>query len=166
MAGSLFFRIICCTGCWSFWLLLPAGLWACECDQSIRIEAALDSATSVFIGKVTDIQDSRTYFRVEKVLKGDKNALVLTAHRDELKKCDFDFRSGEEYFVFADGPLERLTVSKCSPTSVWGQERFFAAEKGSGLTLTVYQIGIFGALILAGILLYSNILPRKNKKNL
>lgn len=158
-------RIMRFAACLSQFSFLPSWGFACECGADDRVGKAAETATAVFIGKVTDIRESSTYFQIEKTLKGDKGARTLIIHPSGNKNCDFEFRSEGEYFVFADGPKQSLTVSKCSPTSEWGRERFFPADKDSGFRLSVYQIGIFCALILAGILLYSNFLPRRNKRN-
>lgn len=154
-------RLVALTG---LLLTAPTSLFPCTCVDNGRLDDDVDSATAVFIGKVTEIQGASTHFEVERTLKGRKTN-TLTVHRGKDQDCDFDFSQGVEYFVFASGPMERLTVSKCSPTSEWGKERFSARGPNSEFRITPYQIGIFCFIGLVAILLYSDIIPRKSKKS-
>jgi hypothetical protein len=76
----------------------------------------------VFAGQVLDVGRSTgrgvvsVRMRVDRVWKGDIGAdLLLTT---DLSDCGFEFRSGEQYIVYASATGEQLTTTVCHRTHV------------------------------------------------
>jgi hypothetical protein len=86
---------------------------------------AFDSATIVFSGKVIELEPNKVKFQVEKIWKGDsvdEIVMVIQEKKDNgnyvMTSCDYRFKSGEEYLVYAYGAPNELRTHACSRTTL------------------------------------------------
>ena len=108
----------------------PAGERACDCGAGYqgrqRIINELKRAVVVFAGEVTLDHIETVTFKVTKVWKGKiepevtmrTGALILPGGQVQSSTCDYRFRMGRQYLVFAYGPTVReMGTNSCSPTA-------------------------------------------------
>ena len=106
----------------------------CTCDPSRMdtkeqmhavVGTALKGARAVFTGEVIVSSDSETKIRVDHIWKGefpDKLAVIAGAEKISVHVavgdgCQFVFRTGEKYLVFATKEGNNFKVHKCSLTN-------------------------------------------------
>ncbi len=95
---------------------------ACDCLRPVSTQEQVKRSSAVFVGIVTSatrVDKQVVEFQVEQYWKGPR-AKKLTL-RAPLNSCNFGFKVGEKYLVFAEGG-KVLTTSICS-----GTKRFSAA---------------------------------------
>ncbi|GEM_PF-6610229 len=117
----------------AFLLFAPAKrVVACTCapedpDTKRYIETELDSATAVFSGRVIKTQKIgyslysqqdmvRATFEVYTIWKGKTYQYYIVENTD----CEYPFRLGYDYLVFAYGDANNLKSYYCSPTIILG----------------------------------------------
>ena len=102
---------------------------ACSCIQPAPPQESLEQSTSVFAGKVIDIDvpsgivvssadPVKVTFEVSKIWKGTNyKTLVVTTSRYE-ESCGYLFKQGEEYIVYTYGEGDKLNTGICSRTKL------------------------------------------------
>lgn len=114
--------------------LLSSAAPGCVClyqpdpsAEEIRVARlkAFDGATKVFSGKVLELSQNRVKFKVEKIWKGDSvDEIAMVIHEKDgngayvMTSCDYSFKSGERYLVYAYGPPDELSTYVCSRTTL------------------------------------------------
>ena len=128
-------------------ILSAENVLACTCvhppiDTEERFKAvvatAVIGADAVFSGKVVEMDRLTVRFKLEKVWKGDfkeaneftllTGAVLTKDGRHKITSCEYDFEVGKEYLVFAQGPQDKLTTSKCSWTHILSKRTRFVNE--------------------------------------
>ena len=111
-------------------LLVPGCAFACSCaslagSPQERAEGAYSGATAVFAGEVIDVDGPPlapvmssgdpvvVTFRASGVWKGPKRETLEVSTAMSGASCGYEFRTGEEYLVYAS---EGLQVSLCGET--------------------------------------------------
>jgi hypothetical protein len=93
--------------------------------EEIRVARlkAFDSAVAVFSGKVIELDENKVKFKVEKIWKGasaDEITMVIQEGEDNgeyvMTSCDYSYKLGEKYLVYADSTHDELRTSVCSRT--------------------------------------------------
>lgn len=101
-------------------ILLPMQVRAqdCECEKQ-TVQEAIESSVAIASGTIVNskrrIYNSRDRMEVKQQWKGEpRETLVFQSEG----ACDFRFKEGREYLVFAHGDPSYgyLKVSVCSPT--------------------------------------------------
>ena len=102
---------------------------ACSCISPAPPKESLEKSTTVFAGKVVDIDvpsgivissadPMKVTFDVSKVWKGPNyKTLVVTTARDGAS-CGYSFKQGEEYIVYTYGEGDKLSTGICSRTNL------------------------------------------------
>ncbi len=84
----------------------------------------LKRASVVFSGEVIQLDEFKVAFRVEKVWKGE-TVEEITMSTGTINKgngiitvssCDYSFKIGEKYLVYATGEGEKMQTYKCTGT--------------------------------------------------
>jgi hypothetical protein len=118
----------------AFILLWPARAYGCLCLLSPKAPTAeearaallkdFDTATAIFFGEAVAVDSLHASFKVEKLWKGEARDEITMALRgknaqgeDVFSSCDFEFRKGEKYLVFAYVGAEGLRTYACTRTS-------------------------------------------------
>jgi hypothetical protein len=99
---------------------------ACSCAQNPDPKTALDNASAVFSGKVTDIKrtggfwESAVAVKIEtkNVWKGPKNKSFVIHTAEQSASCGYEFTKGEEYIVYTYENDGELRTSICSRTAL------------------------------------------------
>jgi hypothetical protein len=91
---------------------LPAG--ACSCVVR-DLAAQVQAASSVFVGTVRAVSDSRVTFSVDRLYKGTASPRATVA--DPATSCAVPFVVGRTYLVFTSSPAGALTTDICSGTT-------------------------------------------------
>lgn len=118
-------------------ILLNIMIWdnsqvfACSCIMPESPSISMEKATSVFIWKVINIEDSiwinellwsvkskKVIFNVSTVIKWDKNKQVEIKTAESSASCWYTFEENEEYIVYTYWEKNNLEVSLCSRTSL------------------------------------------------
>ncbi len=96
--------------------------------ESVRAERKkeFDKATMVFSGEVVKSDRFKAEFKVDKIWKGEavNRITMLTGTIDNgdgthtSSSCDFSFKLGEKYLIYAYGELDRLKTYECSRSSL------------------------------------------------
>jgi hypothetical protein len=134
-------------------IVIAAGLfvsdsvcvYACSCMAPGPPRASLQSAVSVFAGKVTSVKAAepagrtissadpvRVTFEVSRVWKGAKTPTIVAETARDSASCGVSFSTGEEYLVYADGKSAALQVSLCSRTTLLRNAAQDLRELGEG----------------------------------
>ena len=84
------------------------------------IKEEIEKASAVFTGKVVISSDIITRIRIEQVWKGyfQNGIAVVNENTNYVDSCDYSFKSGETYLVFAYKQEGTLRVRKCSLTGL------------------------------------------------
>lgn len=116
----------------AFLLLLSFdAAYGCVCflaeyptPESVRAERRkeFDKATAVFSGEVIKLNKFRAEFKIDKIWKGVavNHIAMLTGTVDKgdgtqiSSSCDFHFKLGEKYLIYAYGELDELKTHQCS----------------------------------------------------
>ncbi len=93
-------------------------------EVRIQLNGELKKASLVFSGEVTQLDEFKVTFRVEKVWKGEtvEEIIMSTGAIDNGEgkvirtSCDYDFKLGEKYLVYATGSGEKMQTYQCSGT--------------------------------------------------
>ena len=83
-------------------------------------------ATVIFSGEVIKLDEFKAEFKVDKIWKGDSinRFTMLTGTKDNgdgtqtSSSCDFSFKLGEKYLIYAYGELDELKTHDCSRSSL------------------------------------------------
>ncbi len=97
-----------------------------------------DRAVTVFSGEVIELEPNKAKFKVKEIWKGDLvDEIVMVIH---LKKdngvyvrtsCDYHYKLGEKYLVYAYGTGDELNAHGCTRTTGFkNAERFEEEMKG------------------------------------
>lgn len=117
-----------------FILLWPQTAYGCICTLSPKglspeeAQAALikdfKNATAIFFGEVIEVDFLKAKLKVEKIWKGEaKDEITMTvgSKNDQgeyvISSCDFPFRKGERYLVFAYSRADGLKAHVCGRTT-------------------------------------------------
>jgi hypothetical protein len=86
---------------------------------------AFNSAAAVFSGKVIELEDNKVRFKVEKIWKGDSVDEITMVIQEKgehgkyvMTSCDYSYKLGEKYLVYADGAPDELRAHACSRTAL------------------------------------------------
>jgi hypothetical protein len=80
------------------------------------------TAKAIFSGKVTRIAETtdskyiQITFKLEQSWKGARTREKSLFQENVLTDCDFVFKVGEEYLVYAHGDSEKLSTNVCTRT--------------------------------------------------
>jgi len=131
----------------AFLLLLSFDVaFGCVCvhaenptPESVRAarQKEFDKATVVFSGEVIKSGRFKVEFKVDKIWKGDSvnHITMLTGTIDNgdgthtSSSCDFSFKLGEKYLIYAYGEFNELKTHECSRSSLLKN----AVEEAEGL---------------------------------
>lgn len=87
---------------------------ACECRSRGDFEQEFNSSKAVFVGEVVEIDKSKpdaiVTFKVEKKWKGSKNETVVVRTNNQGKACEYIFKQGEKYLVYAYDDVLRTSI--------------------------------------------------------
>ena len=107
-------------------VILSSLVNACECTGSVPTKDAYDMATSVFLGKVVDIDKSaimlgnagevKYTFDVLNVWKGENANLIEVYSGFDSASCGYEFKLDEEYLVYTYESEGKLLTSICENT--------------------------------------------------
>lgn len=105
-------------------LTLPA-VWACSCAPPPEPAAALAQSSSVFLGKVTAIDEGPkdsfslvVTIDVERWWKGGDTAQVKVTTIKSGAACGYGFQKDARYMVYTHGKGPMHSVSLCSRTAL------------------------------------------------
>ena len=103
-------------------IALPTDALACSCARPQPVPDALDDATRVFVGSVTDIEDvdafhQRVTFRVTEHFKGSAVESVELVTAKSSVMCGYPFVEDGSYVVYAHGKEGGLGASAGSRTT-------------------------------------------------
>ena len=104
-------------------IALPTDALACSCARPQPVPHAVDDATRVFVGSVTDIEDvdafhQRVTFRVTEHFKGSAVESVELVTAKSSVMCGYPFVEDGSYVVYAHGKEGGLGASACSRTTL------------------------------------------------
>lgn len=117
-------------------LIHPEVTLACVCELPDRVLSAeevtalitqrLHGATAVFSGRVVEADTFKVKFKVDKQWKGhttEEITLLTGAVKNtdgtlSSSTCDYGFRLGDSYLVYASGNTDGLRTHKCSGTNL------------------------------------------------
>lgn len=111
--------------------IAPSKAWACRClpvegvTFETRVAADLGSADYVIAGQVVFRDDLVARIDVDTIWKGDAAAIADFVQGEPveggvmLNTCDFMFRTGTRYVVFARKAGPRLRVPPCGLSGTW-----------------------------------------------
>ena len=104
-------------------IALPTDALACSCARPQPVPDALDDATRVFVGSVTDIEDvdafhQRVTFRVTEHFKGSAVESVELVTAKSSVMCGYPFLENGSYVVYAQGEEGVLGTGSCSRTTL------------------------------------------------
>lgn len=116
-----------------FLLLSFETALACRCIEIVnltpkevrmQLNNELNRANVVFNGEVIQLDEFKVAFRVGKVWKGAtvEEITMSTGAIDNgdgtiiLTSCDYNFKMGEKYLVYATGSGEKMQTYKCTGT--------------------------------------------------
>jgi len=93
-------------------------------EVRMRLNGELKKASVVFSGEVTQLDEFKVMFLVEKVWKGEtvEKITMSTGAIDNgdgtitRTSCDYDFKMGEKYLVYATGLGEKMQTYQCTGT--------------------------------------------------
>lgn len=108
---------------------------ACDCMKPVSTQEQVKRSSAVFVGVVTlaaRADKQVVEFQVEQCWKGSR-AKKLTL-RSPLNSCNFGFKVGEKYLVFAEGG-KALTTSICARTKRFDQATADLRVLGDGKKL-------------------------------
>jgi hypothetical protein len=95
---------------------------SCSCLPTNTTLTELSKSTSVFSGKVYQINISSTevqvYFCISRIWKGIVGTRYLVRTNPDAGLCGFKFEFGKEYLVFTDSINTKLWASICSRTKL------------------------------------------------
>ena len=102
---------------------LPADALACSCAQPQAVPEAVENATRVFVGNVTQVEDvdafhQRVTFRVTEHFKGSPVETVVLVSAKSSVMCGYPFMEEGRYVVYAHGDEGDLGTSSCSRTTL------------------------------------------------
>jgi hypothetical protein len=116
----------------SFVLFSHSSAYGCLCglepnQTPEKAKAAFlkefDNAAMVFSGEVVELSLFEAKFKVEKIWKGEgKDEITMWLRGKDNKgeyvttSCDFEFRKGEKYLVYAYLAEGKLRTHVCTPT--------------------------------------------------
>jgi hypothetical protein len=126
-------RVLLAAACW---FSLPSDAQACVCASSEKqpshaeavraVQGQFSDALAVFVGEPVGGNTLTVRFRVQSVWKGELGTEVTMATGAEptsdgliqISSCDYHFRQGQAYLVFAFGKtLETMKAHACTFTS-------------------------------------------------
>lgn len=102
-------------------------------------------ATIIFSGEVVELDKFKAKFKVDVIWKGDavSRITMLTGTIDNgdgtqtSSSCDFNFKLGEKYLIYAYGETDRLKTHECSRSSLLKN----AVEETEGLEkITTHKV--------------------------
>jgi hypothetical protein len=86
---------------------------------------AFNRASAVFSGKVIELEENKVKFRVEKIWKGEPvdEITMVIQDKDEkgkyvMSSCDYRYKFGEKYLVYAYGSPDELITYVCTRTAL------------------------------------------------
>lgn len=105
--------------------------FACSCIMPESPTKSMENATSVFIWKVSKIENSwivdeltwwiktkEVTFNVSSIIKWDENNEIKITTPDSSASCWFNFQENKEYIVYTYWEKDKLEVSLCSRTAL------------------------------------------------
>ncbi|MDD3793813.1 MAG: hypothetical protein PHI37_03310 [Candidatus Gracilibacteria bacterium] len=104
--------------------------FACSCMINQSPSISMEKATSVFIGKVTKIEESsivnnlvdykKNYvtFSVSSNIKGNSDNEITIVTAKDSATCGYNFDEEKEYIVYTYGDENKQEVSLCSRTTL------------------------------------------------
>ena len=104
-------------------LAFPTHALACSCVQPPSVPEAVDEATRVFVGSVTEVENldgfhQRVTFHVTEHFKGSPVDSVELVTAESGAMCGYPFQEGSTYVVYAHGEAGDLRTGSCSRTSL------------------------------------------------
>lgn len=103
-------------------VLSPAACLACDCPP-LTVTQERRTAKAIFSGKVTQIAETadskyiQITFKVEQSWKGAPARETSLFRENVMTDCDFVFKVGEEYLVYARGDSKKLSTDRCTRTT-------------------------------------------------
>ena len=116
--------------------------YACSCLPAGPPLTALDQATAVFSGQVSDIKRTTTEvevsFNVTEVWKGELTPTLVINTGPHSAACGYPFEIGQDYLIYAHGRNNtRLGASLCSRTTLLSNAEADLVELGDGAPPTL-----------------------------
>jgi hypothetical protein len=110
---------------------------ACRCAPPPPPKKALESATAVFLGTVTNIDRAsggslQVTFKVATNFKGVKTEHVVVRTSASSASCGYGFTEGEVYLVYCTGEADKLSTNLCSRTREASRAAEDLKELGAG----------------------------------
>jgi len=105
---------------------LSRNAYACVCMSIPDIRTSLSSADAVFSGQVIALDAFRVRFQVDRIWKGDSRSdiTMLTGTEDlgngmmRSNSCNYGYRAGQKYVVYANGAPDKLMSHACTRTKL------------------------------------------------
>lgn len=112
-------------------ILTISQSFACSCIMPENPTKSMENATSIFIWKVSKIENSwivdelawwmktkQVTFDVSNIIKWDENNEIKITTPDSSASCWFNFQENKEYIVYTYWEKDKLEVSLCSRTAL------------------------------------------------
>jgi hypothetical protein len=149
----------------TFSVLSSEKAFACVCggdlpplsDEQKRdaIAAEFNHSIAVFAGEVVEIDEFNVKFEISKIWKGDStNEITMSTGRIKIDKthvrssdCDFGFKLGEKYLVYARKFEAGLVAYKCTGTKPFAKAERDLTELDN-LNPNAYQLPESNAVLL------------------
>jgi hypothetical protein len=158
-------------------LVAPTDAFACVCgagatapapsELTRQVQRDMDAARAVFIGEPIAGNSLALRFRVQSVWKGELGQEVVMSTGAEptadglisSSSCDFSFRDGEVYVVFASGPSHtQMRAHSCTFTSLLEHSRVLGTLDGitrrrppSPSVRTAQKVAVLGSVRNQGL---------------
>lgn len=120
----IIFKTACLAGlAWIAWVavLSPHAATACSCAPPPPPNQALEEATAVFAGEVTNLETNQGQLditlAIQQVWKGDLGPTVAVQTPSTTAMCGYSFELGRVYLVYASDRNGRLQTNQCSRTT-------------------------------------------------
>ena len=108
---------------------------ACDCLRQLAAADALKQSSAVFVGVATAVNRGSQLvvkFQVERTWKGPRTKNLTL--RMTINSCNFSFKAGEKYLVYADGD-KVFSTSICARTKRFDQATADLRVLGDGKKL-------------------------------
>lgn len=111
----------------SIFLINIYTAYSCSCMMPESTEISLNKSSSVFVGKVIEVEKSNNFgnslnnvnvkLNVTEIFKGENLTELNVKTSSSSASCGFNFEESEEYLIYANKEDNDLTVSLCSRTT-------------------------------------------------
>lgn len=105
---------------------LATDAYACSCMGFPTVATAAAQSNAVFSGQVIALDTFRVRILVDKVWKGETRSEITlqTGTKDlgngtfSMNSCQYSYRAGEKYIIYAGGAPDQLQAYACSRTAI------------------------------------------------